>query len=123
MDEVLLVLKTRKGRSRRAAPTRLEKKLESAGVRIRQRFGPDVLIVEAAPDLIESISSERGVAGVYPGQVPPETARNLDETGQLGVAAWNQRHSEAFEQTKHDRKGEGLAWDHPGFQPEGRPDE
>jgi hypothetical protein len=123
MDEVLVVLSPKKGRSGRNAQSKVTKKLESCGAVIRQRYGPNVLILEAAPDVIESLSSDHAVAGVYRGQVPPETTKHLDETGQMGVAAWNQRHSDTFQRGKQDREGEGLAWDHPSFQPEGRPDE
>jgi hypothetical protein len=123
MEEILIVLTADKPKAARDAHKKVEAKLESTGGRIQQRYGPDVLIVQASSDLIESLAAEQGVAGVYTGQVPPESAHGLDETGHLGIAAWNQRHSAAHQRSKQDRKGEGLAWDHPDFEPEGRPDE
>jgi len=63
------------------------------------------------------------VAGVFPSLVPDEFKQPLDETGKLGITAWNQRHSAEFLEAKQEREGEGLAWDHPGYEPEGRPEQ
>ena len=116
MKEVLVVLKKDSPKAARDA----QKRIENRGGHIRQRYGKKVLIVAAADPVIKEIESDQGVAGVYPGQVPEEFSQRLDDTGQIGIAAWNQRHSEAFRQAKEERKGEGLAWDHPDFDPEGR---
>jgi hypothetical protein len=42
--------------------------------------------------------------------------RELDEGARLFVQAWRQRPV-----VKPDRRGEGQAWDAPGFEPPGRP--
>lgn len=40
----------------------------------------------------------------------------LDDAARLFIRAWRERPAE-----KSDRPGEGLAWDHPGFQPPDQP--
>lgn len=116
MDEVLVVLAHDSPR----ATKKTRQRLAAAGGQVRQQYGPEVLIVEAEPQVIETLEAVKGVAGVFAGAVPPEVAGKLDETGKLGVAAWNERRSDEFRQAKQERKGEGLAWDHPGYEPEGR---
>ncbi len=116
MKEVLIVL----AHDKPEAAQRAQQSLEATGTHIRQRYGRSVLIVEAAPDVIETLSAHHGVAGVYAGPVPEEFSQRLDETGQMGITAWNQRHSAAFQKAKQERKGEGLSWDHPDYEPEGR---
>jgi hypothetical protein len=116
VEEVLIVLKD----DSPGAAHDARRRIESRGSNVRQQYGPAVMIVEAAPDVLETLKSDRDVAGVFAGAVPEELARQVDETGKLGIAAWNQRHSASYQEAKRDRKGEGLAWDHPGFEPEGR---
>lgn len=116
MNEILIILR----RNKSGAAQRAHKHVTSAGGHVRQQYGPKVLIVEASPEVIEALEADKDVAGVYRGPVPEELTQRLDETGQLGVAAWNQRHSAAFQEAKKDRPGEGLAWDHPDYDSEGR---
>jgi hypothetical protein len=116
MNEALIVLSPEHKRAAQKAHQRVA----SPHGRVQQRYGPAVLIVEAEPDLLQRLADDKGVAGVFTGLVPPDVAGQLDETGRLGIAAWNQRHSAEFAEAKHKRKGEGLAWDHPGYEPEGR---
>jgi hypothetical protein len=116
MTESIVIL-THAGR--RAADN-ARKRVVRAGAHVRQQYGPEVLIVEAEPEVIETLGAKRGVAGVFSGAVPPALLTDLDETGKLGVVAWNERQSAAFQQAKQERPGEGLAWDHPGHEPEGR---
>jgi hypothetical protein len=115
MDEVLVILTENTKAAQKA-----HKRVAAPHGQVKQRYGPAVLIVEAEPDLLKTLAEDKGVAGVFAGAVPPEAASNLDETGRLGVAAWNARHSEEFAEAKKKRKGEGLAWDYPGYEPEGR---
>jgi hypothetical protein len=77
------------------------------------------LILESTPELAKALEAHPGVAGVYEGPVPDELARCLDETGRLGVAAWNARHTAEYREAKRRRTGEGLPWDHPEAEPEG----
>jgi hypothetical protein len=87
--------------------------------RIMQRYGPHVFVVEVAPELVEALQAPPGVIGIYEGTVPAELTSRLDETGRLGVAAWNERHTAGYHSAKRRRKGEGLPWDDPDFEPEG----
>jgi len=98
----------------------VRQKVEGAGGRIVQRYGHHVLIVEGPSEIVPSLDGREGIAGVFQGTVPDDVTENLDDTGRLGVAAWNTRHTAAYKDAKRERKGEGLAWDHPGFEPEGR---
>ena len=119
MNEVLVVL----SHANRRAAQKAHKRVAAPRGQVKQQYGPEVLIVEAEQDLLEALEADRGVAGVFHGEVPEAFVAPLDATGRLGIAAWNQRHSAAFLEAKEERKGEGLAWDHPGFEPEGRPEQ
>jgi hypothetical protein len=119
MNEVLVVL----AHDNRRAALKAHKRVKTPRGQVKQQYGPEVLIVEAEPDLIEALEADRGVAGVFAGHVPEAIAEPLDATGRLGILAWNQRHSAEFLEAKEERRGEGLAWDHPGFEPEGRPEQ
>jgi hypothetical protein len=115
-DEALIIL----AHDRPQAAQSAQKKLEADEIHVRQRYGLHVLIVAAPAHVLSKLESDLGVAGVYREAVPDEARPKLDDTGNLGIAAWNQRHSEAFRQAKSNRKGEGLAWDDPNFESEGR---
>jgi hypothetical protein len=84
-----------------------------------QRYGPYVFIVDIAPGRIQSLEALPGVAGIYAGAVPDQIAQPLDETGRLGIAAWNERQTTAYREAKQQRIGEGRPWDHPDAEPEG----
>jgi hypothetical protein len=116
MDEVLIILSADRPQAARQA----RKKLEASGGQVRQSYGPHVLIADGPAEVLRELESDKGVAGVYSGAVPEESTQRLDDTGQMGIAAWNQRHSEAFRRAKSERKGEGRAWDDPDFETEGR---
>lgn len=91
--------------------------------RVTQSYGPRVLVFEATADAAKRLAGHRGVRAIAPGQVPPEVADGLDETGRVGVAAWNRRHDPSFRAAKSTRTGEGLSWDHPpGSASEDRPE-
>ena len=116
MVEFLVVLSAENPSGVHAA----RQKVEEAGGRILQRYGNHVLIVEGPSEIVPSLGGREGIAGVFQGAAPKDVTENLDDTGQLGIAAWNTRHTAAYTASKRERKGEGLAWDHPGFEPEGR---
>lgn len=63
--------------------------LRSAAGHVMPSNGRDVLVVEAAAEIIKSLESEDGVAGVFTGAAPEDLAARLDETGRLGIAARN----------------------------------
>ena len=80
---------------------------------ISQVASPRVVVVrrpQSEPDAV--LQSRPEVLAV--GEVAPSVAAGLTETEALFVAAWAQRTREAG--TKQ-RPGDGLSWDHPGFEP------
>jgi hypothetical protein len=81
--------------------------------RVRQSYGPRVLVFEAAPEVARRLAEHGGVRAIERGAVPSALADDLDETGRMGVAAWNQRHDPAFRAAKGERAGEGMSWDRP----------
>jgi hypothetical protein len=94
----------------------------SARGRVTQSYGPRVLVFEARAALAKRLAAHRGVLAISRGAVPSEVADDLDETGRMGVAAWNQRHDPRFRAAKAERAGEGLSWDRPpGAERGGRP--
>ena len=97
----------------------VQKLIEGNGGHVLQSYGQKVLVVEIPDELEVAISTQRGVLGVYPGNVPSEISGLLDEPGKLGVLAWNERNSSDFKAAKRHRKGDTLSWDHPDYEPEG----
>ena len=59
-----------------------------------------------------------GVVAAFDGSVPAAIEIE-DETGRLGIAAWNVRHSASFAATRANRVGEGRSWGDEGVEPEG----
>ena len=91
----------------------LHAQVVAMGGRIVQAYGPRVWIVDAPEEW-------RGIDGAYAGPVPPEAVAAIeDETGRLGVAAWNVRHSASFAATRANRVGEGRSWGDEGVESEG----
>jgi hypothetical protein len=84
-----------------------------------QQYGSYVFIVDIPPRRIKALEALPAVAGINEGTVPDQLAQQLDETGRLGVAAWNERHTRAYREAKQQRTGEGRPWDHPDVEPEG----
>lgn len=98
-----------------------QQKVQSAVGHIAQKYGPQVLIIEANPQLVRKLRAATGVAGVYTRSVPRfvlSTRKKLDETGRMGITAWNMRHTPAYRAAKRKRKGEGLSWGAPPFERE-----
>jgi hypothetical protein len=96
-----------------AAREDLHARVVAMGGRVVQAYGPRVWIVDA-PD------GSPGIEGAYSGAVPGEVEAEIeDETGRLGVAAWNVRHSASFAATRANRVGDGRPWDDEGVESEG----
>jgi len=72
-------------------------------------YGPRVLIFEGDADLLRSIGERPGTS-VYAGPVEGDLS-HLDETGRMGIDAWNAALSPSFREAKRQRKGEGSSWD------------
>jgi hypothetical protein len=114
MPQILVVLKSEKSRKRSGSTL-----IKSIRGRILQTYGPHVLIVEATTEQADSLKQQPDVLGVFEGQASDKLLGGLDETGKMGVAAWNERHTASFRAAKKKRKGEGMAWDHPDYDKEG----
>jgi hypothetical protein len=69
-----------------------------------------VLIVEGSPELMASLAERQEGIRAYTGRMEDELP-DLDTTGRMGIAAWNESQSSAFREAKRSRRGEGLSWD------------
>ncbi|MFL5755742.1 MAG: hypothetical protein ACJ77N_05525 [Chloroflexota bacterium] len=88
--------------------------------RVTQRFGRRVFILDGSDDELAAVASRTDVLGGYAGTVPDEILADVDDQERLALAAWNVRHG-PHAKAAAARTGDGLAWDQPGFEPEGRP--
>src|SRR5262249_24239376 len=86
------------------------------------RVSPYVAVLRASPEELAEIARHvrLAMARLPNGDVAVLGNRGgldeLDEGARLYVRAWRERSLD-----KPDRPGEGLAWDHPGFQPPDQP--
>ena len=98
-----------------AAREDLHAHIVAMGGRVSQAYGSRVWIVD-----VPEAADWPGELEVYPGPVPDDIATALDdETGRLGIGAWNVRHSASFAATRANRLGEGRSWGDEGVEPEG----
>jgi hypothetical protein len=111
--EVLVVLETP------AASSPAQRAVEDAGGHVIAMYGPRVWIAQVDRARSTRLGEAPEVRSVFEGLVPVEASTELDETGRLGIAAWNARHSAEHQRAKAARPGEGLAWDHEDAEPEG----
>ena len=104
--EVLVLLDAGAGPAATAEVGRQTRVLQSAGTR--------VLVVDAAGPTVDRLRAVPGVARVVddPRQLGP--LDDLDAGEQLFAQAWAERRAEP---KTGPRRGEGLAWDAPGFEP------
>lgn len=114
MSELLVLLKPGSASDIDA----VRRKVADSGGQIKQSYGKRVLIVDATSDTHDTLKSHSQMS-VFRETVPDDVLEDLDDTAKLAVAAWNERHSESFRTKKRERKGEGLPWDHPDYDPEG----
>lgn len=115
MSEVLIVLATDNPKAAQEA----RRELHARGGKATQSYGPNVLIADTDPEMATTLAMHPGIVGVFEDAVPSDISRSLDETAQLGIAGWNQRHHNSFQAAKRQRKGEGLSWGHPNYEREG----
>jgi len=74
---------------------------------------PRVVVVVVSPGETPPSSETPGVVAVSGGALPADIIEELDEQEALFVAAWTSRITGPEKQ----RRGEGLPWDAPGFEP------
>jgi len=104
-----------------AAREELHARVVAMGGRVVQAYGARVWIVDV-PDGAEEGPGAGwpGVVAAHDGPVPADQEADVeDETGRLGIAAWNVRHSASFSATRANRVGEGRSWGDEGVEPEG----
>ena len=85
--------------------------------RITQVGSPRVVVVAVSPEETPPSPSTPGVVAVSSGALPPGVMEELDEQEALFVRAWASRMTGPQKQ----RRGEGLPWDAPGFEPPDSP--
>jgi hypothetical protein len=85
--------------------------------RVTQVGSPRVVVVAVSPEETPPSPSTPGVVTVSSGSLPPDIFEELDEQEALFVAAWASRMTGPEKQ----RRGEGLPWDAPGFEPPDAP--
>jgi hypothetical protein len=83
------------------------------GAQVLQRMPPRLAIVVADDDGIRAMAGSPAVAGIYADDVPPDVLAAFDQVTRACAAGWNERHRPT------ERRGEGLPWDAPGFEPPG----
>jgi hypothetical protein len=93
-------------------------RLQSLGGRLLARYGDTVWVAELPPEAEAALADDPAVRGIFAGAVP-DTVSVDDEAGRLGIAAWDLRQSPSFRTARSARRGDGLAWDDEGFEPEG----
>jgi hypothetical protein len=74
---------------------------------------PRLIIVEADEAALETLRGASGVEKVLIDDLPEDILASLGPSERLFAKAWHQRQ----QAVKKDRRGEGLNWDAPGFQP------
>lgn len=79
------------------------------GAQILQRLPPRLAIVATDAEGIRAIEGSPAVRAVFTEDVPPEALERFDQVSRAFAAGWNER------RRPKERRGEGLAWDTPGF--------
>ena len=85
--------------------------------RVIQVGYPRVVVVAVSPEETPPSSETPGVVAVSSGALPAHMIEELDEQEALFVAAWTNRITGPEKQ----RRGDGLPWDAPGFEPPDAP--
>jgi hypothetical protein len=70
-----------------------------------------VIVTDAEPD--DAVRGLAGVEGAFRETIPPSVMSSLDEGETLFTNAWLSRQQEV----PKPRRGEGLSWDAPGYEP------
>ena len=78
---------------------------------------PRILVLEADEAALTALRADANVAGVYDQAVPPDVLAGLGPEERLFVEGWIQQQAGKDK----SRRGDGLSWDAPGFQPPGPP--
>jgi hypothetical protein len=85
--------------------------------RVLTLLPPRILVLEADEAALTALRADANVAGVYDRTVPPDVLAGLGPEERLFVEGWIQQQAGKDK----PRRGDGLSWDAPGFQPPGPP--
>ena len=80
-----------------------------------QHLPPRVGVVEGGDDALARLRTAPGVLAVGAPDLAEDVRAELTEAERLFVDGWSLRHR------PKTRRGEGLAWDAPGYRPPDRP--
>lgn len=86
---------------------------------VAQSLPPHIVIQRLDADEIKRVETSPGVQAVCEGSPPADVLETLSPSEVLFVTAWVERQRSAHKK----RRGEGLAWDAPGYQPPDAPQE
>jgi hypothetical protein len=86
---------------------------DTAHARVTQIASSRLVVLEAESSAISALAALPGVEGVYEAPVPDEVIKRFGESEALFVRAWQMRQ----QQSRGERRGEGLDWDAEGFEP------
>jgi hypothetical protein len=91
------------------------------GVDVEDALPGDAQILQSLPSRLAIVTTDaEGVRvleqspeinAVYPEEVPQEALNRFDQVSRAFAAGWNER------RRPKERRGEGLSWDSPGFDP------
>jgi hypothetical protein len=76
-----------------------------------QRLPPRLAIVATDEEGIRALERSPEISAVYAEEVPEEAMEQFDQVSRAFAAGWNER------RRPKERRGEGLPWDAPGFEP------
>ena len=81
--------------------------------RVINMLRPRVLVLEIDDDAAARLREDPDIAGVFDREAPADVVDQLPADARLFVNAWIQQQATKDKQ----RRGDGLSWDAPGFEP------
>jgi hypothetical protein len=78
---------------------------------VLQRLPPRLAIVATDEEGFRMLERSPAISAVYADDVPQEAMERFDQVSRAFAAGWNERRQ------PKERRGEGLPWDSPGFDP------
>jgi len=81
--------------------------------RVLTMLRPRIVVLQVEEAAVTALRQDPALTGVYEQVVPPEALAGLRPEERLFVEGWVQQQASKDKQ----RRGDGLSWDAPGFQP------
>jgi hypothetical protein len=85
--------------------------------RVLTMLRPRIVVLQVGEEAVTALRQDPALTGVYEEAVPPEVLAALRPDERLFVEGWVQQQASMDKK----RRGDGLSWDAPGFQPPGPP--